>query len=84
MLFRRKAVKEVHLTPLQKGLMKAVSLNYYKLDPVQEESVDRMRDIGLLRVEINGTILPTETGKGIIDGSIKTNDTVLPFVAGLI
>ena len=85
MFFKRKTTpKEVHLTPLQKGLKTAVSLNYYKLNPIQEESVDRMDAIGLLDIEIDGTIYPTKMGKGIIDGTIETNETVPPFVAGLI
>lgn len=72
------------LTPLQIGLRKATSLNYYELEPVQEESVDRMRSIGLLKVNIDGSITPTKMGKGIMDGTIETNRTVPPFVAGLV
>ena len=82
MLFRRK--EPVHLTPLQQGLKKAVSLNYFSIDSVQENSIDRMKNIGLLKIEWDGTIYPTERGKRIIDGTIETNETVPPFVAGLI
>ena len=32
-------------------------MDYYTLDPVQEESVDRMRAIGLLKVGMDGSIL---------------------------
>ena len=81
-MFRRK--EEVHLTPFQQGLKKAVSLNYFSIDSVQENSIDRMRNIGLLKIEWDGTIYPTERGKRIIDGTIETNETVPPFVAGLI
>ncbi len=80
-MFRRK--KSVHLTPLQQGLKKAVSLNYFSIDSVQENSIDRMRNIGLLKIEWDGTIYPTRRGKGIIDGTIETNETVPPFIAGL-
>ena len=82
-VFGRKPVSE-DLTPLQKGLKKAVSLNYYSLDPIEERSVDRMRAIGLLKVGIDGTISPTKMGKGMMDGSIKTNNKIPPFVAGLV
>ena len=58
-VFGREPVSE-DLTPLQKGLKKAVSLNYYNLGPIEERSVDRMRAIGLLKVSIDGTISPTE------------------------
>lgn len=81
MLFRRK--EPVHLTPLQQGLKKAVSLNYYKLTPIQEESVDRMDAIGLLDIEIDGSIIPTRMGFGMISGTIETNELVPPFIAGL-
>lgn len=82
-LFGREPVSE-DLTPLQKGLKKAVSLNYYSLDPIEVESVDRMRAIGLLKVSMDGTISPTKMGKGMMDGSIKTNNEIPPFVAGLV
>lgn len=82
-VFGREPVSE-DLTPLQKGLKKAVSLNYYRLDPIEERSVDRMRAIGLLKVGIDGTISPTKMGKGIIDGTIKTNNKIPPFVAELV
>ena len=72
------------LPPLQKGLRKAVSMDYYTLDPVQEESVDRMRAIGLLKVGMDGSISPTKMGKGIMDGTIGTSKAVPPFVAGLV
>ncbi len=82
-VFGREPVSE-DLTPLQKGLKKAVSLNYYNLGPIEERSVDRMRAIGLLKVSIDGTISPTGMGKGMMDGSIKTNNEIPPFVAGLV
>ena len=82
-VFGREPVSE-DLTPLQKGLKKAVSLNYYNLGPIEERSVDRMRAIGLLKVGIDGTISPTGMGKGMMDGSIKTNNEIPPFVAGLV
>ncbi len=82
-VFGRKPVSE-DLTPLQKGLKKAVSLNYYNLGPIEERSVDRMRAIGLLKVGIDGTISPTGMGKGMMDGTIKTNNEIPPFVAGLV
>lgn len=71
-------------TPLQKGLKKATSLNYYDLEPLQEESVDRMRNIGLLWVDLDGTIIPTKMGKEIIDGTVKTRNGTPPFLAGLV
>ena len=43
-----------------------------------------MRNNGLLKVSIDGTITPTEMGKRKIDGTIETNETVPPFVAGLV
>lgn len=82
-VFGREPVSE-DLTPLQKGLKKAVSLNYYNLGSIEERSVDRMRAIGLLKVGIDGTISPTKMGKGMMDGSIKTNNEIPPFVAGLV
>ena len=82
-VFGREPVSE-DLTPLQKGLKKAVSLNYYNLGPIEERSVDRMRAIGLLKVSIDGTISPTKMGKGMMDGTIKTNNEIPPFVAGLV
>lgn len=69
---------------MQNGLRKAVSMDYYSLDPVQEESVDRMRAIGLLKVGMDGSISPTKMGKGIMDGTIGTSKAVPPFVAGLV
>lgn len=84
MFFRRKATEAVHLTPLQRGLTRAASLNYFDLDPTQERSVDRLRNIGLLRIHMDGSIIPTKMGKDIIDGTIVTNENVPSFVAGLI
>lgn len=81
--FKKKTASE-DLTPLQKGLKKAVSLNYYSLSPIEEKSIDRMMAIGLLKVSIDGSISPTKMGKGIMDGTVETNNTVPPFVAGLI
>ncbi len=80
-MFRRK--KSVHLTPLQQGLKTAVSLNYYKLTPIQEDSIDRMDAIGLLDIEIDGSIIPTKMGFGMISGAIETNEFAPPFIAGL-
>ena len=83
--FRRKTPPvEVHLTPLQRGLKTAASLSYFDLNPIQEKSVDRMRNIGLLRLHMDGSIVPTKMGKDIIDGTIETNENVPPFIAGLI
>lgn len=59
-------------------------MNYYNLGSIEERSVDRMRAIGLLKVGIDGTISPTKMGKGMMDGSIKTNNEIPPFVAGLV
>ncbi len=83
--FRRKTPPvEVHLTPLQRGLKTAASLSYFDLNPIQEKSVDRMRNIGLLMLHMDGSIVPTKMGKDIIDGTIKTNENIPPFIAGLI
>lgn len=81
--FRRDPPVE-DLTPLQRGLRKAVSLNYFEIGPVETRSIDRMWNIGLVRVELDGSIVPTEMEKGIIEGTIRTRDGTPPFLAGLV
>ena len=82
--FFRRDPPEEDLTPLQRGLMKAVSLNYFEIGPAETESIDRMWSIGLVSVELDGSIVLTKMGKGIIDGTIRTRDGTPPFLAGLV
>ena len=82
--FLRRDPPAEDLTPLQRGLMRAVSLNYFEIGTVETESIDRMWNIGLVRVEIDGSIVPTKMGEGIIDGTIRTRDGTPPFLAGLV
>ncbi len=72
------------MSPLPQRLKKAVNPNYYDLSTLQSGICPSHEEQGLLIVSMDGSISPTETVRGIIDGSIETNETVPPFVAGLI
>lgn len=79
-VFGREPVSE-DLTPLQKGLKKAVSLNYYNLGPIEERSVDRMRAIGLLKVRYRRHHQSYRDGEGH-DGRIHQDQQRDPAFCG--
>ena len=67
-------------TPLQIVIQEFDGKNYYDLDASQVRAFQTMRSLWYLQFDEYGNISPTERGRGIIDGSIKTNREIPRFL----
>lgn len=81
-MYLRTAKKEVESepTPLQIIIQEFNGKNYYKLNASQVRAFQTMRSLWYLEFDEYGNITPTERGRGIIDGSIKTNREIPRFL----
>ncbi len=67
-------------TPLQIVIQEFNGKNYYDLNASQVRAFQTMRSMWYLQFDEYGNITPTERGRGIIDGSIKTNRNIPRFL----
>lgn len=67
-------------TPLQIVIQEFDGKNYYDLNASQIRAFQTMRSLWYLQFDEYGNISPTERGRGIIDGSIKTNREIPRFL----
>ncbi len=72
---KEKAV-EPELMPAQIILSEFDGKYYYNLTELEARIFETMRVFEFLSIAVDGRISPTERGRGIIDGSIKTNANV--------
>ena len=69
-------------TPLQIAVRAFDGGNYLELTDEEVAIVDVMRDLWYVTVDMDGNISATERGRGIMDGTVKTNHDVPRFLRG--
>ncbi len=79
-LHNAKREVESEPTPLQIVIQEFNGKNYYKLSASQIRAFQTMRSLWYLEFDEYGNITPTERGRRIIDGSIKTNRDIPRFL----